>query len=260
MDKSLTFSRTKFADYLACRRRFQLRYLEQRAWPMAPLAGKAEEARDLGQRFHLSLERHFMSMKVTEEESGQNPQLQAWWRRFVDQGPPIPAGRRFAEHSLTVPIGRSQLTGRFDLLVYGVDGVTLFDWKTDARPRTAEVLSQDLQTRLYLALAVEGSSALGEPNNADQVRLTYWFVNDPTATVSIRYSQAQHEQNWDDLSDLAAEIESQLANEEVWPLTDDLAHCARCAYPAYCGRLVTLQDSSSWQEEKTTLPLEPVFP
>ena len=259
MKKTLTFSRAKLADYLACQRRFQLRYLQQRAWPVAPLAGRAEEARNLGQRFHLRLQRHFLDMPLAEEV-GDNPQLRAWWRRFVDQGPALPAGQRFAEYSLTVPIGRSQLTGRFDLLILGDAGATIFDWKTDARPRPAEVLSQDLQSRLYLALAVEGSGALGEPISADQVRLTYWFVNDPTATVTIPYSQAQHERNWTGLRNLVAEIESQPATQEAWPLTDDLAQCERCAYQAYCGRQATVQDSSSWLEEDSPAQLEPEFP
>jgi hypothetical protein len=159
-----------------------------------------------------------------------------------------------------VPISRSQLTGRFDLLIYGDNGVTIFDWKTDARPRPAAVLSQDLQSRLYLALAVEGSGALGEPISADQVRLTYWFVNDPTATVTIPYSQTQHKRNWADLLDLVAEIEVQLTTQETWPLTGDLAQCERCAYQVYCGRQVTVLDSSAWQEENMPVQLEPEFP
>jgi hypothetical protein len=259
MEKSLTFTRTKLADYLACQRRFQLRYLEQRAWPIAPLAGPAEEALNLGQRFHLRLQRHFLNMPLTEELA-DDPQIRAWWRRFVDQGPSLPDGQRFIEYSLTVPIGRSQLTGRFDLLVFGDDGITLFDWKTEPRPRPAAVLSQDLQSRLYLALAVEGSGALGEVISADQVRLIYWFVNDPTATVTIPYSQAQHMQNWATLLDLVADIEVQLTTQETWPLTDDLAQCERCAYQAYCGRQVTTQDSSSWLKENTPVQLEPEFP
>ena len=259
MKHTLTFSRAKLADYLACRRRFQLRYLHKRAWPVAPLAGRAEEARNLGQRFHLRMQRHFLDMPLAEEE-GDNPLLRAWWRRFVDQGPTLPAGQRFIEYSLTVPIGRSQLTGRFDLLIFGDDGADIFDWKSDARARPTEVLSQDLQSRLYLALAVEGSGALGQPISADQVRLTYWFVNDPMATVTIHYSQAQHERNWAEFQDLVAEIESQPSNQEVWSLTDDLAQCERCAYQAYCGRQTTVQDSSSWPEEDSPEQLEPEFP
>jgi hypothetical protein len=259
MKHTLTFSRSKLGDYLACQRRYQLRYLRQRAWPIAPLAGTAEKARNLGQRFHLRLQRHFLNMPLTEE-MGDDPQIRAWWRRFADQGPTLPAGQQFVEYSLTVPIGRSQLTGRFDLLIFGDDEVTIFDWKTDARARPAAVLSQDLQSRLYLALAVEGSGALGEPISADQVRLTYWFVNDPAATVTIPYSQAQHERNWADLVDLVTEIESQLATQGAWPLTDDLARCEGCAYQAYCGRQVTVQDSSSWLEENMPVQLEPELP
>ena len=259
MEQPQTFSRAKLADYLACRRRFQLRYLERRAWPIAPLAGQAEEARTLGQRFHLRLQRHFLYMPLVEEAE-DDPASHSWWRRFVDQGPILPAGQRFAEYSLTVPISQSQLIGRFDLLVFGEDGVTIFDWKTDARPRPAAELSQVLQSRLYLALVVEGSAAWGEAISADRVRLTYWFVNDPTATVTIPYNQARHERNWADLLDLVVEIESQVVTQENWPLTDDLARCEKCAYTAYCGRLVTVQDASSWLEETMAGQLEPELP
>jgi hypothetical protein len=159
-----------------------------------------------------------------------------------------------------VPISQSQLIGRFDLLVFGEDGVTIFDWKTDARPRPAAELSQDLQSRLYLALVVEGSTAWGEAISADRVRLTYWFVNDPAATVTIPYNQAQHERNWADLLDMVGEIESQLVAQEKWLLTGDLAQCEHCAYTVYCGRLVVVQDPSSWQEENMAIQLEPELP
>jgi hypothetical protein len=78
--------------------------------------------------------------------------------------------------------------------------------------------------------------------------------------VTIPYNQAQHERNWADLLDMVGEIESQLVAQEKWLLTGDLAQCEHCAYTVYCGRLVVVQDPSSWQEENMAIQLEPELP
>jgi hypothetical protein len=64
MNETLTLSQHKLKDLLACRRRFQLRYLEQLPWPIEPMYNQAQETRDLGQRFHQILHRHFLGLPV----------------------------------------------------------------------------------------------------------------------------------------------------------------------------------------------------
>jgi hypothetical protein len=256
MSQSLTFSRVKLADYLACRRRFQLRYERQLPWPASPLKTDAAGALARGRQFHQLLQRHFLGLPV-DESLEETPELAGWWRLFQSQGPELPAGRRLPELSLTVPIGRHFLTGRFDLLVIGDEGHHIYDWKTESRPRSPAALRDDLQTRVYLALAAEGAPALRDPVSPEAVSLTYWYATDPPAVVTLAYNLVWHEENWAFLRELAAEIEEQLAGGETLPLTDDLAEGRRCAYQAYCGRLMENSDLTAWQSSESPPQLEP---
>ena len=259
MQQLLTFSRAKLADFTACQRRFQLRYDRRLAWPAGPLEANVAGALARGRQFHQLLQRHFLGLPAAQMLNDE-PELAQWWQLFQSQGPELPPGRRLPEFNLTVPIGRHFLTGRFDLLVAGDQGLHIYDWKTGARPRSEEALGDDLQTRVYLALAAEGSPALPEPAGPDEVRLTYWYASDPPATVSLAYSTAWHSQNWAFLQDLVGQIERQLAGEESLPLTDDLAECRRCVYQAYCGRQTDSIDLLAWQGWEPPPQLEPDTP
>jgi hypothetical protein len=185
-----------------------------------------------------------------------------WWQTFKQQGPTLPKGdgRLFPELSLTVPIGRHLLTGRFDLLVLGDGAAHLYDWKTDSRPRSKADLTDDLQTRLYLALAVEGSPALERPISPDHLSLTYWYANDPAAAVTFQYSEAWHRENWDGLLATVEAIEGQLQTETILPLTDDLSKCVHCAYQIYCGRQSETMSLDEWELEEPALDLAPPVP
>lgn len=259
MDERLTFSRAKLAAFLACQRRFQLRYREQLAWPVAPLDDRGETARERGERFHQLLHRHFLGLPVTDEMTAEKT-LGRWWETFKKQGPALPTGRRFPELNLTVPIGRHFLTGRFDLLILDEQKAHIYDWKTDARPRAKAELANDLQTKLYLALAAEGSSALEQTIDPDHLSLTYWYVNDPEAAVTLSYSKAAHKDNWDRLAAIVEKIDEQLKSNEVLPLTDDWGECARCAFQIYCGRLTATMSLDEWEMEEATADLAPPAP
>ncbi|MFZ0548048.1 MAG: PD-(D/E)XK nuclease family protein [Candidatus Promineifilaceae bacterium] len=259
MDERLTFSRAKLAAFTACQRRFQLRYQQQLAWPLAPLDEQGEQARLRGERFHQLLHRHFLNLPITDEMI-EGRTVARWWQTFKAQGPTLPQGQQFPELSLTVPIGRHLLTGRFDLLILGQEAAHIFDWKTDARPRTEADLRNDLQTQLYLALAVEGSTALEQPVDPDHLSLTYWYVNDPASAVTIPYSKQAHADNWAELESVVQEIDQQLSTETTLPLTDDLGECARCAYQIYCGRLTATMLLDEWEEEMLAVDLAPPTP
>lgn len=252
----LILTHSKLADFVACERRFQLRHGQQLAWPIPPFEGQLERGRVLGQLFHQRLERHFLGLPVDDEPEA-DPELGRWWRQFRQAGPDIPAGDLYPEFGLTVPVGGLLLTGRYDLLVLNDEGAHIFDWKTHHRPPTVEKMRQHFQTRLYLALAVAGGRALPRVYTADQIRLTYWFVNDPSATMTFRYSQNKHDDNWAEIQALVQTIEERLADQGVWGLTEDLTHCARCAYQVICDRQVGDPDLSAWEPEEVVEPLEP---
>ncbi len=259
MDEKLTFSRAKLAAFLACQRRFQLRYRAALAWPLAPLDDQGEMARQRGEHFHQLLHRHFLGLPITDEMV-EDKTIGRWWQTFKRNGPTLREGLQFPELSLTVPIGRHLLTGRFDLLILDDGAAQIYDWKTDTRPRKTADLENDLQTRLYLALAVEGSSALEQPINPNDLSLTYWYVNEPAAAVTIPYSEQAHQVNWADLLATVEEVETQLSTETVLPLTDDLQACVHCAYQIYCGRQSETIRLDTWELEESVVDLAPPIP
>lgn len=253
MEETFTLSRTRLADFTACRRRFQLRYMDRLPWPAAPAEEAVEESILLGQSFHRLAQRYYLGLVVDSAEIA-DAELQRLWWRFTRQKPTLPSGSRYPEVSMTVPIGNHFLTGRFDLLVLGKGKAHIFDWKTDAKARSESQLREDLQTRLYLALATEGTAGLNRRLAPEQVALTYWYVNDQESSVTFEYSQAQHDANWSYLQRLTRELEQQAAGA-IWPLTDDLGHCSRCAYQIYCDRQTERLDLSDWEPKDEALPL-----
>ena len=257
----MILSRYKLSAFLACQRRFQLRYVDPLPWPAPPQATQVDEALAHGEQFHRLLERHFLGWP-TDAAALPDP-LRSWWQTWQAQPPAIPPGQSLPEFRLTVPIGQHLLLGRFDLLILGENSAHIYDWKTEQRPRRASALRHDLQTRLYLALVAEGANAIRPhlpPIPPEQIHLTYWFVTDPLASVTFSYSQAEHERNWAELNGVVAQIETQMAITEPWPLTPDLRECQYCAYQLFCARPQPTTVLEDWYEEEGAINLEPELP
>lgn len=234
---SITFTRHKLVAFLACQRRFQLRYLQEYPWPPKPQPEGRREATRRGEQFHQLLQRHFLGLEVTDLVAG-DPQLRGWWETFRHEGPLLPAGARLPEVTLTVPIDHHLLAGRFDLVVLREEMVHIYDWKTSAA-RSESMLREDWQTRLYLALVVEGGRALFPGASSivpEQVALTYWFAGAPGESVTLHYDTRSHEENWAEIVDLVAQVDAARAAEELWPLTSDVRTCVYCLYQVVCGR------------------------
>ncbi len=159
-----------------------------------------------------------------------------------------------------MPIGKHSLTGRFDLLIAGEDGLHIYDWKTGIRPPALAALRDDLQTRVYLALAAEGAPALWGDVRPEAIHLTYWYASDPPAMRSLTYDDDWHHENWSGLLKLVDQIAAHLESGDDLPLTDDLAHCRRCLYQVYCGRQAGGLDLAEWlaDDASATNDLSPV--
>lgn len=245
----ITFSRYKLQAFLACQRRFQLRYVEALSWPIAPQQAGQAEALAEGEQFHRLLERHFLGLS-TDAAALPNP-LRTWWQTWQGHAPTLPVGRYLPEFRLTVPIGQHLLLGRFDLLIIGDNTAHIYDWKTERKPRSAAALRHDLQTRLYLALLAEGATAIQpRPIPPENIHLTYWFVQKPEASVTFDYSGVEHAQNWADLNTVVTQIEQQLINPAPWPLTEDVRECGYCAYQLYCARPQASMNLDQWFDEQ----------
>ncbi len=255
MDETLVLSFSRLAAYLACQRRFQLRYLYKLLWPAPTIDPDREMRLLLGQAFHRMIHRHLIGLPVADQLAAE-PELRVWWECFLANGPALPAGKRLPEITVTAPLGRHVLTGRFDLVIISQEKLYLFDWKSDRQRRTEKALKDDLQSRVYLALAAEGTSALGQEVEPEQISLTYWNVNDPERPVTIGYNKVEHDRNWRFLTELANRIEGQA----LFPLTDDLAECRRCLFQIVCQRITEEWALEEWDLEPDEVDLEPTRP
>jgi CRISPR/Cas system-associated exonuclease Cas4 (RecB family) len=198
------------------------------------------------------VERHFRGFSPEDATSFPDDTLRAWWHTFQRQAPVLPVGTKHIEYTLTVPILGYFLTGRFDLMVVDGGNAHIFDWKTESFPRSAEKLQADLQTQLYLAMAVAGGKVLtdGVEIAPENVKISYWYVNNPAKSVTLSYNERQHRQNWENLEARVAAIAEQFEeNESVWALTDNLETCQSCPYQLYCGRLMPAFPPQSFEPD-----------
>lgn len=259
MTETLLLSRYKLDTFLTCQRRFHLRFQRRLPWPNRPLGDRWAEVREQGEQFHRLLERHFLGLPIVAEAI-PNVAVRRWWSLFQNHVI-LPEGAAYPERSLTVPIEGHVLNGRFDLLMLSPATAHIFDWKT-GQPRNEAELRQDWQTRLYLAMLAEGSAALGQTLQPEQIAITYWYVNDPEVPRTIRYHQTWHSQNWADIQAVVSQVNAALA-VDTWPLTDEWANCRHCAYQSYCGRQEAGPAIGVPAEEATDDPeitLEPELP
>jgi hypothetical protein len=137
------FSQSSLQDYIDCRRRFQLRYVQRIAWP----AAQAEPAREneqhiqRGERFHRLAQQYLLGVpedRLTRmAEADEDVHILAWWTNFINCIPSTLSGQRHVEVSLSAPLGRFRLVAKYDLVLIRPDGkVIIYDWKTSMhRPK-----------------------------------------------------------------------------------------------------------------------------
>lgn len=84
-------------------------------------------------------------------------------------------GQRMS-HDLGGPVGDFLLTVIYDLLIAEPTVAKILDWKTYPRPKKAQWLARNWQTRLYPYVLAETSDY-----SPDQIRMTYWFIQAPNS-------------------------------------------------------------------------------
>lgn len=246
LPSDFVFTQANLQDYVECRRRFQLRYLWELAWP----AIEAEPADDYeahvrdGELFHRLVHQHQLGLAADRlralvvaaaEESGG--QLATWWENYLRAGPSDLPQRRYPELALSVPLGDHRLLAKYDLVaVMPGRRAEIVDWKTGTYRPSRAVLVARLQTRVYRYVLVRAGAQLneGQPFRPEQVAMRYWFANFPDRTERFPYDATQYEADGKYLTNLAAEIAA--AGESDFPLTDDVRRCRFCAYRSLCGR------------------------
>lgn len=239
------FSQASLQDFHACRRRFQLRYLENQAWPalQAEPALEFERLARLGARYHHMIHQHQLGLPDKQIIApGADPALLRWWDHYLDFSTELagynhPQAARYPEVSLSAPLGNFRLVAKFDLLVILPDGrAAIFDWKTARRrPRPGE-LARRMQSRVYPSLLVQAGAVFnhGQSIPPAALEMIYWFSEFPDQPERLAYNPNQFEADHEYLTGLVEDIASLSPTE--FNLTLDQQRCSYCVYRSLCER------------------------
>ncbi|MBL8091651.1 MAG: PD-(D/E)XK nuclease family protein [Anaerolineales bacterium] len=242
-----TLSQSSLQDYHDCACRFELRYLQQLAYPAIETepALENESHQKEGEYFHRLAQQHFVG--ISDEQIAKlanTDNLQRWWENFIGlnglTGLTSLKGLK-AEVTLSAPLGSYRLVAKYDLIAIDNGKVFIYDWKTYRKRPKTEWLAIRWQTRVYRALLVQAGAHLnnGKQIQPEQIEMIYWFANFPNEPAKFSYDANQFKRDWDALTRLSDEIKS----ASSFPKTDDTNKCLYCPYRSYCNRGVKAGDA-----------------
>ena len=235
-----TLSQSSLQDYNDCPRRFELRYLQQLAYPAVETepALENEKHQQEGEYFHRLIQQYFIGVPPEQiSKLANSDNLQRWWQNFMDSKDRADLrglnGLR-TEITLSAPLGKFRLIAKYDLIAAGKNKFFIYDWKTYRKRPKNERLAVRWQTRVYRALLVRAGAHLnnGKAVEPDQVEMLYWFSEFPNDPARFTYQSDQYKRDWDALTRFADEIHS----ASNYPKTDDTTRCLYCPYRSYCNR------------------------
>jgi len=233
-----TFSQSSLQDYADCPRRFQLRYIEQLAWPAVETEPALENERrqQEGLIFHRLVQQHLLGLPTENlARLANTPDLSRWWKNWQDFRSLQDFGSLYPELTLSAPLGEHRLLAKYDLVtVWPAKKVVIYDWKTYRKHPRDEWMAARLQTRVYRALLVQAGTHLNNRQvfAPEQVEMIYWYANFPVEPTRFPYTAVQYKRDWEALTRLAAEISAR----REFPLTGDEKKCAYCPYRSSCER------------------------
>ena len=250
------FSQGSLQDFVDCRRRFQLRHLEQLAWPAIETAPAMERERQMrmGAAFHRLAQQQTLGLPAERLSSmASDETLHLWWQNYLRQAPPDLPEHRYPEIVLAAQVGAHRVVAKYDLLAIAPgERAVIVDWKTSKKRPSRQWLAERLQTRVYCYLLVEAGAHLnaGEPIAPEQVEMIYWFANHPDDPEHFSYDARQYQTDRETLEALIGEITG--LGEHDYPLTTQERHCRFCAYRSLCQRGV---EAGSLLEAETDFDL-----
>jgi CRISPR/Cas system-associated exonuclease Cas4 (RecB family) len=241
-----TLSQSSLQDYNDCPRRFELRYLQQLAYPAIETEPALETEKHLkeGEYFHRLAQQYFIGISAEHVAKLANTDnLQRWWENFIVSkdltGLRDLSGLK-TEMTLSAPLGKFRLVAKYDLIAINNEKFIIYDWKTYRRRPKNEWLAIRWQTRVYRALLVHAGAHLngGTPVQPEQIEMRYWFSDFPNEPAVFPYQADQFKRDWEALTRLSEEITS--ASDYL--KTDEVAKCSYCPYRSYCNRGVRAGD------------------
>lgn len=237
------FSQSVLQDYVACARRFELRYLQRIKWPSVEAEPHLEHEQHLllGERFHRLVQQYLVGVSADVlERTLSDPTLLDWWGRFKAHGTHWVTDKRYVEFELRTFVNGVPLMAKLDLLTMADDGtLTIVDWKTSHQRASRKTLENRLQTRVYPFVLVEAGQALtGRIVTPEQVRMVYWFTAEPDKPEIFTYDADKLAADRKLLGDLLDDVRQRTH----FPLTDDTRACAFCRYRSLCNRGVVAGD------------------
>ena len=241
------FSQGNLQDFIDCRRRFQLRYLERLAWPAIEAEPAGENERRLldGAAFHRLVQQHLLGMsaeRLTELANEAKDDLPRWWQNYLASATNLFASGETlgVEVTLTAPLAGYRLVAKYDAILrtHSEAGMRLavIDWKTSHIRPPRRWLAERLQTRVYPFLLVEAGAALngGQVIQPDMVEMVYWFAGFPQEPERFTYNSEQYQQDRLFLAELVTQIAS--LPDGDFPLTPQVERCEYCTYRSLCER------------------------
>lgn len=248
-----TLSQSSLQDYHDCPRRFELRYLQQLAYPAveAEPALENEKHQQEGEYFHRLAQQYFLGIPAERVGKLANTEnLQRWWENFIndkDLKSLKDLSGLYAEHTLSAPLGKFRLVAKYDLIAVNNGKLTIYDWKTYRKRPKNEWMNIRWQTRVYRALLARAGMHLngGKSFAPEQIEMIYWFADFPTEPARFVYSADQFKRDWDALAKISEEVTS----ASIFPLTDEAAKCNYCPYRSYCNRGIRAGDGTDAEIE-----------
>lgn len=243
------FSQSSLQDFVECRKRFQLRYIQRLAWPAVQAEPARENERHIqrGERFHRLAQQFLVGVpepalnRMAEADEDEN--LQRWWSNFLECIPKTLRGTRFVEIALAAPVGRFRLVAKYDLVLLTEDGkVLIYDWKTGTKRPARSRLLERLQTRVYSYLMVQAGAALnqGRAIQPHEVEMVYWFAEPDQPEERFQYDPARYAEDDQYLKSLLAQIGG--LPQEEYLMAESEKSCPYCIYRSLCRRGVQAGD------------------
>ncbi len=256
--RNFSFSQMKLQDYSDCERRFELKYLQQQAWPALrsePVI-LIEKQMQLGKQFHLLAQQLFSGIPERDIEAQIGDViLLEWWRNFLSFARLLLENKHYPEFKISAQIGNFPFIAIYDLLVIaGENKFTVFDWKTSQHKPSRSQLSDAIQTRLYPLLLVQSGKNInqGAKIKPESIEMVYWFSNHPEEPEIYTYSENQYEVDLEYITELVTEISQK--DENGFKKTEYIRRCKFCQYRSFCERgeqagSFELESEEPWAEE-----------